>query len=255
MKRQPLVIKLGGNDLVQPGFVDQLAEVIRSLSKTYACILVHGGGRVIDDWMARTGLEPQYVDGQRVTDEAVLEIAEMVLSGQINKVLVTALLKAGIDSLGMSGVDRGLIRVEQWAEDMPRVGRIIEVRTQVLTDLCEQGVLPVISPISIGPEGRYNVNADHVAGMLAGAVNAPKTVFITNVPGVQVDGELMSHLTQAQIKQLIATGEIFGGMIPKVNAAVNALSCGVPEVLITNLKGLKSGNGTSILVEGVKDIG
>lgn len=255
MKRQPLVIKLGGNDLMQPGFVDQLADVLRALSDTYACILVHGGGRAIDDWMVRTGLEPHYVDGQRVTDEAVLEIAEMVLSGQINKILVTALLEVGIDSLGMSGVDRGLIRVEQWAEDMPRVGRIIEIRTKVLIDLCDQGVLPVISPISIGPGGRYNVNADHVAGMLAGAVGAPQAVFITNVPGVQVDGELMSHLTQAQIKQLIATGEIFGGMIPKVNAAVNALSCGVPEVLITNLKGLKSGNGTSILVEGVKDIG
>lgn len=254
MKRQPLVIKLGGNDLMQPGFVDQLADVLSTLSETYACILVHGGGRAIDDWMARTGLEPQYVDGQRVTDEAVLEIAEMVLSGQINKVLVTALLNAGIDSLGMSGVDRGLIRVEQWAEDMPRVGRIIEVRTKVLTDLCEQGVLPVISPISIGPAGRYNVNADHVAGMLAGAVDAPKTVFITNVPGVQVEGELVSQLNHAQIEKLIAAGDIFGGMIPKVNAAVNALSCGVPEVLITNLNGLKSGQGTSILSEGVEHV-
>ncbi len=115
MKRPPLIIKIGGNDLFQPNFVQELAEVIAQLDTKRAPLLIHGGGRAIDNLMARLNIDSSYIDGQRVTDEATLEIAEMVLSGQINKMLVLALLEAGLDGIGISGVERGLIRVEPWS--------------------------------------------------------------------------------------------------------------------------------------------
>jgi acetylglutamate kinase len=245
----PTVIKVGGNDLSMPGFTDQLAAIIYDLSQQEPCILVHGGGRAITDLMTRMGIEPAYVDGQRITDEATLEAAEMILSGRVNKDLVAALLAAGVDALGMSGVDRGLLRVRPWAEGMGLVGRIVAVRVEVLDELCGSGVVPVISPISLGPAGRYNVNADHAAGAIAGAVDASQAVFVTNVPGVQVDGEIVPSLFAGETRDLIERGEIHGGMIPKVEAALAALENGVRRARITDLPGLQAGTGTSLISE------
>jgi acetylglutamate kinase len=245
----PTVIKVGGNDLSMPGFTDQLAAIIYDLSQQEPCILVHGGGRAITDLMTRMGIEPAYVDGQRITDEATLEAAEMILSGRVNKDLVAALLAAGVDALGMSGVDRGLLRVKPWAEDMGLVGRIVAVRVEVLEELCGSGVVPVISPISLGPAGRYNVNADHAAGAIAGAVDASQAVFVTNVPGVKVDGEIVPLLSAGETRDLIERGEIHGGMIPKVEAALAALENGVRRARITDLPGLQAGTGTSLISE------
>lgn len=247
MKHLPLVIKIGGNDLFQPDFVPELAAVIAKLHTERAPILIHGGGRAIDNLMARLNFDSSYIDGQRVTDEATLEIAEMVLSGQINKMLVLALLEAGLDSIGISGVDRGLIRVEPWSKQMDRVGRIVEVRADILLEFCEQGVIPVISPISIGPEGRYNVNADHAAGAIAGAVKAPRVVFVSNVSGVQVSKKVVSTLSRTEAQKLIRQGVIHSGMIPKVNAALDALSQGAQEVIITDLRGLRAESGTKFV--------
>lgn len=247
MKRPPLIIKIGGNDLLQPNFVQELVQTIARLNKEHACLLIHGGGRSIDNLLARLNIDPIYIDGQRVTDETTLEIAEMVLSGQINKMLVLALYEAGLDSIGISGVDRGLIRVEPWSKQMDRVGRIVQVRTNVLLELFAQGVIPVISPISLGPEGRYNVNADHAAGAIAGALKAQRVIFVSNVAGVQVSNIVVSTLTRNQVQKLILAGEIFGGMIPKVNAALDTLSQGAQEVTITDLRGLSIGSGTKII--------
>lgn len=247
MKRPPIIIKIGGNDLFQPDFVQELAAVITQLHTKRAPILIHGGGRAIDNLMARLNFDSSYIDGQRVTDEATLEIAEMVLSGQINKMLVLALLGAGLDGIGISGVDRGLIRVEPWSKQMDRVGRIVAIRQDILLEFCEQGVIPVISPISIGPEGRYNVNADHVAGAIAGAVKAPRVVFVSNVSGVQVSKKVVSTLSRNEAHKLIQQGVIHGGMIPKVYAAIDALSQGAQEVIITDLRGLRAGSGTKFV--------
>ncbi len=210
-------------------------------------IVVHGGGRAIDALMAALQIEPQYVDGQRVTDDAALDAAEMVLSASVNKRLVLALLGAGADALGLSGVDRGLIRVEPWGANMGRVGRIVSVRADVLGGLLAEGVTPVLSPISAGPDGRYNVNADHAAGAVAAAVGAARAVFVTNVPGVQTNGAAAPRLTRAEVDALIADGTIHGGMIPKVRAALGALDAGVPQAVITDLAGLHAGAGTAIV--------
>lgn len=240
----PIVIKVGGNDLEQPGFMDQLALAIAQVNQQTPCILVHGGGKSISRLQEQLGLQAVYVNGQRVTDEASLEVAEMMLSGKVNKALTLALLRAGVDALGMSGVDRGLLRVEPWAADMGRVGRIVNVRADVLLDLCAQGVVPVVSPISMGTEGSYNVNADHAAGAIAAAVMAAHATFLTNVPGVQVNGTVAPTLSIAETHKLIAQNVITGGMIPKVTAALDAVAHGVKKAIITDLPGLSAGTGT-----------
>ncbi len=247
MAESPLVVKVGGNDLAKPGFVPELAGAIAALNQQQPCILVHGGGQAINDLLDRLGIAPQFVNGQRVTDEATLSVAEMMLSGSVNKQLTLALLAAGVDALGMSGVDRGLLRVEPWSPEMGLVGRIVAVRAEVLRALAEASVVPVISPISIGPDGRYSVNADHAAGAIAGAVDAARAIFVTNVPGVQNGRGVMPRLTRQEVDDLIAQGVINGGMIPKVSAALDALSSGAREAVITDLPGLQTGSGTTVI--------
>ena len=241
---QPIVIKVGGNDLDRPGFVDELSGAVAHLNSQTPCVVVHGGGRAIDSLQQKLGLQPQYINGQRVTDELSLEVAEMVLSGMVNKRIALSLLNAGVDAVGISGVDLGLIKVEPVSPEMGRVGKIVQVRADVLRDLCLQRIVPVISPISAGPDGRYNVNADHAAGAIAVALRASYAVFVTNVPGVQVDGSVAPFLTLDQARHLIEDGVIHGGMIPKVTAALDAVTSGVVRVMITDLAGLRAGTGT-----------
>jgi acetylglutamate kinase len=240
----PIVIKIGGNDLDTPGFIETLAQTVAALTQQTPCILVHGGGRAVTSLQRKLGLEAVYVNGQRVTDEASLEVVEMMLSGRVNKQLTLALLRAGVDAQGMSGVDRGLLQVEPWSPDLGRVGRIVRVRADVLLDLCAQGVVPVVSPISMGPEGSYNVNADHAAGAIAAALHAAHATFLTNVPGVKIGETVAPYLSVAEVQDLIAREIITGGMIPKVSAALDALTSGVQKVIITDLAGLKAGTGT-----------
>jgi acetylglutamate kinase len=251
MNAQPLVIKVGGNDLDRPGFVEALAGAIAQVQTRKPCVLVHGGGRAINEIGQLFGLQPSYVNGQRVTDAAALDVAEMVLSGKVNKELVRALLAAGVDALGLSGVDRRLLRVEPWSPDLGRVGRIVAVRADVLRGLCAEGIVPVISPISLGADGAYNVNADHAAGAIAAALEAAGAVFVTNVPGVQVNGAVTPCLTLAEANRLIEQGVITGGMIPKVQAALAAVEAGVSRAVITDLPGLAAGTGTQFVAQGV----
>ncbi len=244
----PIVIKIGGNDLENPEFVAGLARAIAHLSAPV--VIVHGGGREISALQNQLGITPQYVDGMRVTDEASLAVAEMVLSGRVNKRLVAALLNAGVDAIGVSGVDRGLIRVEKMqhpAGDLGRVGRVVSVRGAVLCDLLASGVTPVVSPISLGPDGPYNVNADLAAGAIALAIGAGAVTFLTNVPGVLVGDHVAPTLTAVEAEQLIQAGVIHGGMVPKAHAALEVIAGGVPRAIITDLTGLTSGFGTALV--------
>ena len=248
MKKEKIVIKIGGHELSSGEHLAAFAEAVVRLQKQFACALVHGGGKSISDLMTRLDVAPVFVNGQRVTDAAALDIAEMVLSGQVNKRIVLELLLNGLDALGLSGIDRGLLRVEAWSEDMPLVGRIVEVRSSVLEDLLAQNVIPVISPISYGPAGRYNVNADHAAGAVAGAIGAKQVIFISNVPGILVDEKLLPQASEQAVEEWILSGKIFGGMIPKVSAAQAALHQGAKSAVITNLAGLLAGSGTVLTV-------
>ena len=241
------IIKIGGNELSSPEFIQGLSLAIKEEQKKYACILIHGGGRAIDQLMEKLQIEPQYRNGQRITDKMTLEIAEMVLSGKINKQLVFELTISGLEAIGLSGVDRKLLQVEPWGPELDLVGRIVKVRGELLAEYCAQEVVPVISPISIGSEGKFNVNADHAAGMIAGALKAEEVVFITNVPGVLVDGKVAAQLFDTEVQALIQNGTIQGGMIPKVNAALDALKFGARSVIIINLAGFKKHTGTTII--------
>ncbi|HSM58125.1 MAG TPA: acetylglutamate kinase [Candidatus Sulfomarinibacteraceae bacterium] len=245
-----LVLKIGGNELADPEFRAALGRMVATLSEQV--ILVHGGGQAIAQMQARLGIEPVMVDGLRVTDAASLEVAQMVLSGHTNKLIVTALLAAGVTAVGISGVDGGLLRCAKKAHDhvdLGLVGEIVEVNDRVLRPLLQSGVIPVISPISLGPnEQVYNVNADEAAGALAAALQATTVCFVSNVPAVlDENGKPLQRLTANQVRTLIEGGVIRDGMIPKVTTALAALENGVPQARIVNLEGLANGAGTTLV--------
>ena len=240
-----LVLKVGGNEIDDASFLSGLARAVAAMPD--APVIVHGGGKEIAELQVKFGLTPQFVEGLRVTDETSLAIAEMVLSGRVNKRIVAALVNAGVDAIGLSGVDRGIVRVEKMvhpAGDLGRVGKVVEVRGEVLQEYVAHHVVPVISPISLGTEGAYNVNADSVACAIAGALNASAVVFVTNVAGVMQNERVIPALTKHEADALIQSQVIKGGMIPKVRAALDALSGGAHAARITNLEGLGNGGGT-----------
>lgn len=241
------VLKIGGNELSDPGFLERLAGAVAGLSEP--AVIVHGGGRAIADMQSRLGLQEVKVDGLRVTDAESLAISQMVLSGHANKSLVVALLAAGIQAVGISGVDGGLLRCvkkQHPKADLGYVGQVVEVYPSIIHGLVAQGMTPVISPISLGLDGQvYNVNADEAAGAIAAALEAKVLNFISNVPAV-LDGQNkpIASLTTAETQLLIQEGVIRDGMVPKVQAALEVLGHGVSSSRIVDLGGLANGSGT-----------
>ena len=241
------VIKIGGNELDDAAFLEALGTAVATMSEP--AVLVHGGGKAIAEMQSRLGLQAVKVDGLRVTDAESLAVAQMVLSGHANKQIVVALLRAGITAVGLSGVDGGLLRCAKKrhpAADLGFVGEIVDVHTALLRGLVAQKLLPVISPISLGQDGRvYNVNADEAAGAIAAALRADLLTFVSNVPGV-LDGEgrPIPRLTPAKVESLITDGVIDGGMIPKARTAVAALARGVSQARITTVSHLLESGGT-----------
>lgn len=240
------VLKIGGNELDAPGFLDGLAQAVAQTAEPV--VIVHGGGKAIAGLQAQLGLQTVKVDGLRVTDHSSLAVAQMVLSGQANKQIVAALLAVGVDAIGLSGVDGGLLRCQKKRHptaDLGYVGEIVQVRAELLHALTAQGLTVVLSPISLGQDGyTYNVNADEAAGAVAKALPADLLNFVSNVPGVLQDGAIIPALTVAQTETLIEQGVITEGMVPKVRAACTAVADGVPQARIVNLAGLQQSGGT-----------
>lgn len=249
------VLKIGGNELSEAAFLQELGYSVAALRAETAVplLIVHGGGQAIAELQARLGLSAVKVDGLRVTDADSLAAAEMVLTGHSNKVIVRALLAAGIDALGLSGVDARLLRARKKTHataDLGYVGTIAGVGDARLRQLLDLGVVVVLSPISLGLDGQtYNVNADEAAAAAAQALGADELVFISNVPGVRGEAGLLPRLSSAETEALIAAGIIRDGMVPKVRAALEAVAQGVGQVRITNLTGLRDG-GTVFYGEG-----
>lgn len=247
------VLKIGGRQLDDADFLARLGAAIRELHRAHNVVIVHGGGRAIQAWQERLGLSPRYVEGLRVTDPDSLDVAEAVLSGLINKRLVALLINAGVPAVGLSGVDAGMVRVEKmWhpAGDLGRVGEVQDVHIEVIRTLMDAGMVPVISPISLGYDGQtYNVNADHVAAAVAAALHAERLYFISDVPGVLVAGQPVRAMTVVQAEQWIEENIITGGMIPKVRSAIIAVDAGVPQAIITNLDGVLNSEGTAVIWE------
>jgi acetylglutamate kinase len=240
------VLKIGGNELSAPGFLPALAAAVRRSAKP--TVIVHGGGKAIAALQAQLGLETKKIEGLRVTDAPSLAVAQMVLSGSANKQIVTALLAAGVRAVGLSGVDGGLISCRKKKHpngDLGFVGEAVAVHADILHHLLNHELTPVISPISLGTDGQtYNVNADEAAAAVAKGLQAELLDFVSNVPGVQHDGDVITDLTWNQCEALIDAGVIAGGMIPKVRAALDAVEKGVSSARIVDLGGLANGGGT-----------
>jgi acetylglutamate kinase len=232
------LIKIGGSTLDTPGLVSELAEDLVRLGSGNV-VLVHGGGKDISRALDRLGQASTFIDGLRVTDAAAVDTVESVLSAQVNKRLVRAILAAGGSAVGISGVDGALFRAQPYGDGrLGFVGEIIKVDPHVVVTLLGEDLLPVVSPISVGLDGSpYNVNADHAAADLAMAMRVDDLVFITDVAGVLVEGLPAASLTVSDAENLIAAGQITGGMIPKVRSCTEAVQRGVGRVHILAWQG------------------
>lgn len=241
------VIKIGGSDIDRPGFIEELAQIIKAMPNPP--IVVHGGGKAISEMQRTFEIQPQYIDGLRVSDVQTLYLVRMVLCGMINPQIVELFQLAGIEAQGLSGIDRGLVRARKMQHpsgDLQRVGEVEAVRPEIIIDLLAGGITPVIAPICLGEDGIYNVNADHVAGAIGAAVKAERIVFLTVSGGVLQNDVLVEKLTPAEVETLIEADVIYGGMLPKVRTAVAMVEAGVKQVIITNLDGLKNNSGTTV---------
>lgn len=244
-----IVIKLGGHAITNPEIERSvLQDIILMKLVGIKPVVVHGGGPGIDEWMKKTGLKPNYINGLRVTNEATMEIVEMVLNGKINKSIVGRINQLGGKAIGLCGKDGNLIQAvykktllknetgeENWV-DLGLVGEISQVNPEIIHNLTSHDYIPVVSPVGIGPDGEsLNINADYASGALGGALNADKLVLLTDVEGIYT-GEgpesLASKLTVKEIGEYIESGIIKGGMLPKVESCIAALRYGIQNVHI-----------------------
>lgn len=248
------VLKIGGNELSDPTFLGTLAQTVAASDEP--TVIVHGGGKAIADLQAKLGLETVKVDGLRVTDHDSMTVAEMVLSAKANKLIVKALMAAGVDAIGLSGVDGGILKCkkkEHPTADLGFVGEVVQVRTDLIQQLMANGMTVVLSPISLGLDGyTYNINADEAASAVALAMNADLLSFLSNVPGVIANDEVIPKLTLPETELLIESGIINGGMVPKVRSALDAVNQGLKQARIVNLVGLQAMGGTVFSGIGVE---
>ncbi len=233
LKGKTLVIKLGGSTLEHQRSVLQDIVWLRSLGANP--VLVHGGGPYINEWLTKLNIPTRFENGLRVTDATTLEIVRMVLLGQVNQSLVLMASQLGGRAIGLSGTDGNMVRARIADERLGFVGEVEAVDPSPVQALIEQGFIPVVAPLGQGEYGQcLNINADLVAAHLAGALNAEKLIFLSNVVGIcRADGSLISELSEEEARRLIDEGVISGGMIPKVSACLDALVA-VPRVHVVD---------------------
>lgn len=233
LKGKTLVVKLGGSTLEYQRSVLQDIIWLRALGANP--VLVHGGGPYINEWLKKLNLPARFEQGLRVTDAATLDVVRMVLLGQVNQGLVLMTSSLGGHAVGLSGTDGNMIRARVANERLGFVGEVESVDPLPVQTLIDQGYIPIIAPLGQGPDDTcLNINADLVAAHLAGALNAEKLIFLSNVVGIcRQDGTLISELGELEAKKLIEDGVISGGMIPKVSACLDALLA-VPRVHIVD---------------------
>jgi len=233
-----VVVKYGGNAMVNEQLKQQVMEDIVLLWLIgVRVVLVHGGGPEISGMMDRLGKKPEFVDGLRVTDAETVDIVQMVLAGKVNKTLVNLLEKKGGQAIGLSGMDGRLIEAKIKDERLGYVGEITRINIQPVTDLLENGYIPVVSTIGCDEEGNvYNINGDTAAAHIAGALRAERMILMTDIAGILRDkndpASLIPAVTPAEAEKLREDGIITGGMIPKVECCLEAIRNGVNNVVI-----------------------
>ncbi|BDZ78061.1 acetylglutamate kinase [Claveliimonas bilis] len=238
--RKVIVVKYGGSAMVDEELKEHVIQDVTLLKLVgFKPIIVHGGGKEISRWGGKVGMEPQFVNGLRVTDEATMELAEMVLS-KVNKELVQLVEGLGVRAIGISGKDGRLLKVKKklsGGEDIGFVGEVTEVNADILWDLLEKDFLPIVCPVGLDEKFyTYNINADDAACAIARAMHAEKLAFLTDIEGVYKDPKdpetLISELTVTEARGLMEDGYIGGGMLPKLNNCIDAIENGVSRVHI-----------------------
>ena len=238
--RKIIVVKYGGSAMVDEELKKNVIKDVTLLKLVgFKPIIVHGGGKEISKWVGKVGMEPEFINGLRKTDAPTMEIAEMVL-GKVNKSLVQMVQALGVNAIGISGKDGGLLKVKKKyskGQDIGYVGEITEVNAKVLYDLLEKDFLPIVCPVGLDDNFEsYNINADDAACAIAQAVSAEKLAFLTDVKGVYRDPEdkssLISELSVSEARELIDSGTVGGGMLPKLNNCMEAIEDGVSRVHI-----------------------
>lgn len=243
-----IVIKYGGHAMACDHLKQSFAQdVVLMRYIGIRPVVVHGGGPQIGEVLKRMGIESSFVQGLRVTDSETMSVVEMVLGGKVNKEIVNLINRSGGRAVGLGGKDGQLVQAQKMhiyqsrGEDLPpeiidagMVGEVTAVNVSILKTLEDSQFIPVIAPIGVGPEGEsYNINADHVAGKVAAALQAAKLILLTDVSGVlDKDGLLIPSLTTQQATEMLSNGSISGGMIPKVNCCLKALAEGVEKTHI-----------------------
>ena len=238
--RKIIVVKYGGSAMVDEELKKQVIQDVTLLKLVgFKPIIVHGGGKEISKWVDKVGMVPEFINGLRKTDEATMEIAEMVLN-KVNKSLVQNVQSLGVNAIGISGKDGNLLTVEKKlsnGQDIGYVGEVTKVNETILLDLLEKDFLPIVAPIGMDEDFvTYNINADDAACAIAKAVNAEKLAFLTDIEGVYKDKDdpstLISELTVTEARELITDGFIGGGMLPKLGNCIDAIENGVSRVHI-----------------------
>lgn len=238
-----IVVKYGGNAMTDDKLKEDFAKDVVLLKLVgLNPVVVHGGGPQINDLLNRVGKEGQFIQGMRVTDSETMDVVEMVLGGQVNKSIVNLINQHGGSAIGLTGKDAELIRAKKLTVsrktpemtqpeiiDIGHVGEVTGVNTDLLNMLVKGDFIPVIAPIGVGPDGEsYNINADLVAGKVAEALKAEKLMLLTNIAGLMnKQGEVLTGLNTEQVNELIADGTIYGGMLPKIKCALEAVQGGV----------------------------
>jgi acetylglutamate kinase len=253
---QMVVIKYGGSAMVEPELRSSFASDIVLLKYVGVHpVIVHGGGKEINEWMKKLGKEPHFVEGHRVTDAESVDIVEMVLSGKINGEIVSLINQSGGKAIGLSGKDARFLDVRKLPQrggvDHGQVGEVESCNPALIRTLCQEGYIPVISSIGADKDGRtMNINADGVASAVAIGLECEKLIFLTDVPGVMVAEKLVDFLDLEGAEKLLKGPEIYGGMKPKLEDSVKAIKRGVKHVHIIN--GL---NAHAVLLEIFTDHG
>ncbi len=233
-----VVVKYGGNAMIDENLKMQVMEDIALLWLIgVKVVLVHGGGPEISETMKRLGKKAEFVNGLRVTDRETVDIVQMVLAGKVNKTLVSLIQMKGGHAVGLSGIDGGIIEAKMKDEALGYVGQITKIRTQPITDLLEKNYIPIISTVASDRQGNtYNINGDTAAAYIAGALNAERLIMMTDINGVLRDKDdpstLIRQLSIDEARGLYDEGIISGGMIPKVDCCIEAISKGVSNVVI-----------------------
>ncbi len=241
MRGKTVVVKYGGSAMEDPKLMVQVLGDIELLKLMgMRVVLVHGGGKAISAMLGRLNMPVQFKNGLRVTDDDTMEAVQEVLIGKVNQQLVWALNEYGHNAVGISGADGKTLKAVPVSPELGRVGHIREVSPELIETILDDDYIPVIASVACGPDGFFNVNADEAASAVAEALHADKLIYLTDVDGLFADvndkGSLIRSLTKAETKSILASGELAGGMVPKVRSIVEAMDCGVSEVVILNGK-------------------